>query len=92
MRTALKMCWVLALGLSIACVSAQTSTRRNGQRITKEQLKSMMGNPDVIILDVRPEQQWRASGLKIRGAIHENLKEIQSWAHNYPKDKILVLY
>jgi rhodanese-related sulfurtransferase len=92
MRTTLKMCLVLALSLSIACVAAQTSPSRNGQSITKEQLKSMIGNPDVIILDVRPEQQWRAGELKIRGAMHENPIEVESWAHNYPKDKTLVLY
>jgi len=38
-------------------------------RITKEALKSMLGNPDVIILDVRLEKHWTASGEKIPGKV-----------------------
>jgi hypothetical protein len=61
-------------------------------RITKEELMDKLADPEVIIIDVRPEQQWRSSKLKILGAIHEDSIDIESWAGKYPKDKTIVLY
>ncbi len=61
-------------------------------RITKEELKPMLGNPDVIILDVRPYDQWEVSDQKLPGAVYENPERVEAWAKNYPKDKTLVFY
>ncbi len=61
-------------------------------KITKEELKSMLGNPDMVILDVRTGNRWKASEKKIKGAARENPKDVESWADKYPKDKTLVLY
>jgi hypothetical protein len=61
-------------------------------RITTEELKSMLGDESVIILDVRMENQWEASAHKIPGAFHENAMDVESWAHKYLKDKTIVLY
>jgi 3-mercaptopyruvate sulfurtransferase SseA len=92
MKTIVKIGMALALGLSMACVPAQTATSKDVPKITKEQLRSMLDNPDVIILDVRPEEQWKASELKIRGAVHEDPDTVESWADKYQKDKTLILY
>ena len=61
-------------------------------RITKEELMDKLTDPEVIILDVRPEQQWKSSKMKILGAIHEDPMAIESWAGKYPKNKTIVLY
>jgi hypothetical protein len=61
-------------------------------RITKENLKPMLGNPNVIILDVRLLDQWKEAELKIPGAIYEDPNEVDSWLEKYPKDKTLVFY
>ncbi len=62
-------------------------------RITKEDLKSLLGNPDVIIVDVRIEEHWKESNSKIQGAVREDPeKDINTWADKYPKDKTLVFY
>lgn len=61
-------------------------------RITKDQLMEKLADPEIIILDVRPEQQWKGTKLKIVGAIHEDPTAIESWAGKYPKDKTIVLY
>jgi hypothetical protein len=62
-------------------------------KMTKEQLQAMLGNPEVIILDVRVDREWKDSKSKIQGAIREDpWKGIKSWAEKYPKDKMLVLY
>ena len=61
-------------------------------RITKENLKPMLGNPNVIILDVRLLDQWKEAELKIQGARFEDPGEVDSWLDKYPKDKTLVFY
>jgi hypothetical protein len=61
-------------------------------RIGKEKLKEMLGSPDVIILDVRNSQTWQESEFKIKGAIRKMPKLFDSWATEFPKDKMLVLY
>jgi hypothetical protein len=61
-------------------------------RITKEELKEMLGQPGVVLLDCRPEAQWRVSEMKLPGAVHEDPANVQSWAHKYPKDAKIVIY
>jgi len=75
-----------------AGVSAKEIPFPDIPRITKEELKSMLGNPDVIILDIRSEDQWQAANEKIVRAIHEDPEEYESWANKYPKEKTLILY
>ncbi len=62
-------------------------------RMTKEELRSLLGNPGVIIVDVRIEEHWKESKGKIQGAVREDPeKDIDTWADKYPKDKTLVFY
>jgi hypothetical protein len=62
-------------------------------RVTKEQLLSMMGKPDVVIIDVRESGSWKESKHKIQGAVREDPgKDIQGWYDKYPRDKTLVFY
>ena len=61
-------------------------------RMTKEELRSLLGNPDVIIFDVRTGASWAENKLKIKGAVREDPKEANSWAPKYPKEKTLVFY
>lgn len=61
--------------------------------VTKEQLLSMMGKPDVVILDVRESESWKESKQKIQGAVREDPeKDIQGWYDKYPPEKTLVFY
>jgi len=61
-------------------------------RMTKEELRPVLGSPDVVIVDVRTGQDWKASEAKILGAIRVNPGEIESLATRYSKDKTLVFY
>jgi hypothetical protein len=61
-------------------------------KMTQEQAKSVLGNPEVIFIDVRAPKDWDASGSKIKGAVRENPSNISSWAEKYPKEKTLLLY
>jgi rhodanese-related sulfurtransferase len=55
-------------------------------------VKSQLGNPDVLIVDVRLSEEWRKSEWRIKGAVHEDPEKVKSWANKYPRDKTLVFY
>jgi rhodanese-related sulfurtransferase len=76
---------LLAIGIFTTC-------KGDVPRMTKDELKAMLGNPDLVIIDVRLERDWNKSDSKIKGAVREEPVHIESWANKYPKDKILVLY
>ena len=61
-------------------------------RINKVKLEKLIGNPDVIILDVRHTQDWQNSEYKIKGAVRRRPTLFDSWADEFPRDKALVLY
>ena len=61
-------------------------------RISKEKLRSMLGNPDTVIIDVRLSGHLAGSDTKIQGAIREDPEKVNSWMDKYPKDKTLVFY
>ena len=61
-------------------------------RMTKDELKAMLGNSDLVILDVRYKKDWTDSDSKIKGAIREDPESIKSWVEKYSKDKTFVLY
>lgn len=92
MKRVILMIVATALSLAVVGVSAKPATAEDVRKMTKEELRPMLGKPDVIILDVRIENQWKNSDLKIVGASHENSQEVKSWANKYPKDKTIVLY
>jgi len=61
-------------------------------RITKEQLKEMLGKPDLVIIDARPVEQWKYSDQTIPGTAHEDPLSVQIWVQKYDKNKKIVLY
>jgi hypothetical protein len=61
-------------------------------KMTKDELKAMLGNPDLIVMDVRLGLDWTGSDLKIQGAVREDPNAVESWANKYPKDKTFVFY
>jgi hypothetical protein len=73
-------------------VFATVALSADAPRMTKEELKGLFSNPDLIIVDVRFGRDWTGSDLKINGAVREDPENIESWANKYSKDKTLVLY
>ena len=59
-------------------------------RMSKEELKGLLGNPDVVVLDVRLD--GRAASSRIAGALHEDPEKVDSWAGKYARRKSIVLY
>jgi hypothetical protein len=77
----------LGLGIGISLVFPA-----DVPRMTKDELQALLGNPDLILLDVRSGSDWKDSDLKIQGAIREEPEQIKSWSEKYSKEKIVVLY
>jgi predicted sulfurtransferase len=75
--------------IALACGIAKAD---DTHAVTKEQLLSMSGKPDVIIIDVRTHYDWDHSNAKIKGAVREEGLKFGSWMNKYPKDKTIVLY
>jgi hypothetical protein len=83
----------LILSWLAVALLAQMAWGQEGPRMTKEELKPLLGKPDVIIIDVRVGASYSASKWKIPGAVREDPRaEIATWASKYPKDKTIVLY
>ncbi len=60
--------------------------------VTKEQLSSMLGKADLIVLDVRTPYDWKKSDAKIKGAVREDPMQSGTWIGKYSKEKTIVLY
>jgi len=81
---------VLSLGMILAVVLPVMS--QEGPRISKEDLKELLGKPDVVIVDVRTGSDWNDSPVKVKGAVREEPDKVDSWIEKYSRDKTLVLY
>ena len=100
MKSILRVVLVAALGLALLSVIMESGEAAKDfpvpfpevPRITKEALKPMLGDPNVIILDVRLLDQWKTAEVKIPGALYEDPGDVDSWIVKYPKDKTLVFY
>lgn len=61
-------------------------------RMSTEELKGLLGDTDLTVLDVRTDWDWNQASEKIVGAQRAEPRTVQEWAGNYPKDRRLVLY
>jgi hypothetical protein len=95
MRGARSVLSVLPLMIFVVGCTFNMASRSEAQvpRMTKEQLLPFLGNPDVIIIDVRIGDEYKRHEQKIKGAVREDPeKDVKTWAHRYGKDKTLVFY
>lgn len=87
--------WSIILALSLLAFSSFALTgafAAEAPRIEKDDLKSKLGDPAVVIIDVRSYTDWLLGGDKVKGAVRENYRDFDGWQAKYPKDKTLVLY
>jgi len=96
MNTRQSVIWVIILCLfmigSVGCALIPQTTFLAKSGISKEELKDRLNDPNLIILDVRRPQDWKKSGIKIKGAIQENPYKFEKWYSRYPKTKTIILY
>lgn len=60
--------------------------------IRKEELRSRLGSPHLVILDVRSPEHWEPSRFKVPGAVREESEKVTTWASKYAKADAVVLY
>jgi len=77
---------------ALAAVFAMPAAAQDAKRMTIEELKGMLGNPDLVIVDVRRDGDWNSSAIKVKGALREDPEKVDTWMNKYPKDKTLVFY
>ena len=90
LAAALVAAWVSVPALELSVMAMGKSVE--APRITKEELRSLLGSPDVVVLDVRVGDEWKKSNEKIQGAVREEPEKFNQWAAKYPKEKTLVFY
>jgi len=86
---------VLMAGIMVFAVVAflaMPAVSQEVKRMSIEELKGMLGNPDLVVVDVRRDGDWKSSKVKIKGAVREDQEKIETWMSKYPKDKTLVFY
>jgi len=79
-------------GLAALLLISGSGFAQEAPRITKEEVRSMIGKPEVVIIDVRQGADWKASEVKIKGAVREDAGSVPAWMDKYPKDKTLIFY
>jgi len=77
------------ISLSIMMPTA-TAWSQEVPRITKERVMEIMNQPEVVVIDVRTEGQWKTAEAKVKGADRQNPMDFA--ANRYPKNQTLVLY
>jgi len=83
-RLALVVAVMIGLGTMSSCASVP--------RMKKETLRKMLGDPDVIVVDVRQPRYRDKSGQRIKGAVCEDPNRVEDWIRKFPKDKTIVFY
>ena len=83
---------VVTLAAVVLLASSTTVFGKDVPLMTKEELKPIMSNADVVIMDVRTGRDWSSSEFKIQGAVRVEKQNISELGESYPKDKKLVLY
>lgn len=106
MKVKAAVAWVLLLGALLArasgCMAAMEKVPsdddirsidiRQVLRMSADELKSRLGDPSLVLIDVRTGADWNGSSTKIKGAFREIYESAEEWAPKYDKDKIIVLY
>ncbi len=77
---------VLLLAISFTASAATVA------RMSTDELKSRLGDADLVVLDVRAGRDWDNSDKKIAGSERVKPGGTNQWIINYPKDKEIVLY
>jgi hypothetical protein len=83
----------VTLSLTLVSLLLHASVAQSAvEKMTKEELRAKLGSPDVVIVDVRLGQDWKASEEKIKGAVRVDSAAVESLAAKYDKEKTLVFY
>ena len=84
---------LVLLGAAVLLLTALGSTHAASVALmTIDELKAVLDDPDLVVLDVRKGKDWSSSEFKIKGATYHDPKAYATWSGTYPKDRKIVLY
>ncbi len=86
-RLAVIIAWIVFF-----CVAPPALRANDVPRMDKDELKALLDNPDVVILDARTSSDWNKSENKIKGAHRLDQSNAGSVETMYPKEKTIVVY
>ena len=93
-----RSCMILSLATALILMALTGSTAPPSSveqvpRLTKEQVKDMLGKPDVVIVDIRFIKQYEQSDSRLPGAVFVQPESFDEFVKNFPKkDNTYVLY
>jgi rhodanese-related sulfurtransferase len=91
-RVAILLLVPLLLGFLSVCHAEETMGVNSVPRISINELKGRLTDPQITIIDVRSPHDWDDSTTMIKGAIREDPRDISVWKDKYPKDRLIALY
>lgn len=92
MRSALLLSVFAFILLAAFTVSNSWSAEDTAKRISIDKLKGMIGNDDLIVVDVRLGASKTSDKTSIAGSVREDPSHVAGWMKKYPKDKTIVFY
>lgn len=84
--------WFVALGAAFLVGMAVSAFAQTVPLISKDEVKAVLGSPNVVIIDVRAGKDWNASEKKIKGAIREDPEKVKAWAKKYQHNQDIIFY
>lgn len=78
--------------MTLALLTSFCSARNDAKRVDKDTVRSWLGQPDVLIIDVRAPQDWAGSDQKIAGAVRREPDGMATWGKTLPQGKKIVTY
>ncbi len=80
------------LPIALIFALATMSYASNAPLISPDQLKSVLSDSNLTILDVRTGSDWETSEYKIKGAHRAAPEDFDAWSDKYNKNGHYVLY
>lgn len=80
------------LATFLLILTASFANSQEVVKITKDDLKQKLAQPDVVIMDARSERDWASSQWKIQGAVRVEPSRVNDWKDKYSGDKTIVIY
>lgn len=85
-----RLTWILILTLVLAAMPAAGATDVRVMEV--DTLKNLLGDAEIIVLDVRTGPDWSSSELKIKGAQRTDPRAFDTWSADLDRSKTIVLY
>jgi hypothetical protein len=83
---------VIIAGIVFLCAVSPALSASDVPRMDKDELRALLDNPDVVILDARTSSDWNKSENKIKGAHRLDQRNAESVETMYPKEMTIVVY